>query len=103
MNDDSSQAMSSADPSLYAVSLGSPVHLNGATYHTLHLRPPTVGDQLDAVKPGMSNAEAELALITRLTGVPLEVIRQLLLTDYHRLQEILLGFFSRTPGTSAGT
>jgi hypothetical protein len=76
----------------YTITLDNPFSHNGATYDSLTLRAPTVGDQLDAVKPGMSAPQAEVALLAHLADVPVDVLREVSFIDYKALQGVLLNF-----------
>lgn len=80
---------------------------NGATYAELNIREATVGDQLAVFKPGMSQAEVELALIAHLSGVPKEVIAKVRLGDYQAIQKVLVDFpyspAPSSPGPSAAS
>jgi|GEM_PF-2220882 len=74
------------------VELKHPFEHNGATHTSLTLRFPTVGDQLDAIRPDMTAAQAEVAMLAHLAGVSLEVLREVSFEDYRTLQTVLINF-----------
>lgn len=74
------------------VTLNRPVHHAGATYTEFVMREATIGDQVDAWKPGLTNAQVELAMIAGLCGVPEEVVRKVSIQDYARLQQVVANF-----------
>lgn len=72
---------------------------NGATYSGLTIREAIVEDRLAIDKPGLTQAELELALIAHLADVPVEVVRKLRLSDYQAVQKVLMDFpYPREPG-----
>jgi hypothetical protein len=62
------------------------------TYTALTIREPTVADQLDVWVPGMSQAEAEVALLAHLTSVPVGAIHKMAMSDYGAAQRVMANF-----------
>lgn len=72
-----------------------------AVYTSLTLAEPTVGAQVDVALPGMTPGQVEMALLAKLAGVPVEVIRQVRLADYGSVQAVLANF-PYSPATASG-
>jgi hypothetical protein len=88
-------------PETLTLTLRKPVQIKGdsVSYGTLDLREPTV-DELDrCVKAGDTAYATNAALISFVTGVPLQAIRNLGKRDYEEAVEYLQGFTSDGPAT----
>lgn len=73
-----------------------PVKAEGRTISALTMRRPKVRDDRDARRAAASDdaGERELALFGNLCGEPPEVMEELDMEDYRRLQETFTGFFA---------
>jgi len=60
----------------------------------LTLKRPTVGDLIDADGHGRGNAQTELNLLARISGLGPDAIRSLDLSDYDVVTDVLLAFKS---------
>ena len=58
----------------------------------IKLHRPTIGDILEIQELDVSDAEKELLLFEKLTGVPKETLRQLDIEDYQALQNAYSSF-----------
>ncbi len=65
---------------------------DGKVYNSLTIREATVADQLDAITPGMGQAEGEIALVAHLASVPVAVITKVRLVDYRKVQTVVANF-----------
>lgn len=74
------------------VTLRRPLEISGAKIGLLHMREPTVEDQIVAGAVKGSDAEKEITLIANLCSVTPGEIRTLTLRDYRRVQEAFVGF-----------
>ena len=76
------------------IELRYPVEVDGRKLTTLTMRRPKVRDDRDARRiAGDDDAARELALFGNLCGEAPELIEELDLADYHRLQQAFRGFF----------
>ena len=77
------------------IKLSHPVEAEGRPISELTMRRPKVRDERDARRAAGSDdaGERELALFGNLCGEPPEVMEELDLADYRRLQETFAGFF----------
>lgn len=85
------------------IPLSRAIEHDGRRHDSLTIREATVGDQMDAVLPGMTQAEAEVALVAHLAGVPAVVIRRMRLADYRKVQAVIQNFPYPDPKDSAAT
>lgn len=69
---------------------------------TVSLRRPKVKDELEAKRRGNSDAEVEVHLFALLSGQAYDVIAELDLADYDKLQDRLADFRERSGATSSG-
>lgn len=76
------------------IELDYPVRHQGHEYARLAMRRPRVGDMLAAEKQGGSDAEREVAMFASLCEVPPEVLRELDMKDYRKIQAAYTGFLS---------
>lgn len=76
----------------HTIALKEPVEFNGKTYDSLTMVKPKVADQVDSYKNGMTQAEADVAMIAAICSVPVGVIRELSFADYEQLGQILRNF-----------
>jgi len=76
------------------IKLDYPVTIDSGEISELNLRRPKVKDMRDAEKAGTGDADRELALFARLTGLNPEDLEQLDLKDYQKLQKEYSGFLS---------
>ena len=89
-----------------AITLDTPVTVDGVTYETLTVkRGMKVKDQLSAARQAAQPEEREILIAGWLCGVPRAVIEELDIADYGKLQEAMVGFTRRsadgpTPPTS---
>lgn len=82
---------------MQAIKLFVPVTISGSTYETINIRRPKVRDRLAVERIKKTDAEKEIALIANLTEVTVEVIEELDLADYNKVQEALQGFLLPVP------
>ena len=68
------------------IKLSNPVKIDGVEVHELNLRTPKVRDLLIASKNNTPDSEREVNLIANLAEVPAEVIQDLDLRDYLKIQ-----------------
>jgi len=76
------------------IALEYPVKHQGHEYGQLAMRRPRVGDMLAADKQSGSDVEREIAMFSCLCEVPPEVVREMDMKDYRKLQEAYTGFLS---------
>lgn len=76
------------------VELEHPVVVGGETISTLAMRRPKVRDERDARRmAGEDDGDREIVLLANLCEVAPQMLHELDLADYRRLQEAYLGFF----------
>ena len=75
------------------IDLQYPIDFEGGKHSKVELRRPTVSDVVKARKGLKDEAEQEVALISKLSGLPPAAIEDLDVADYKKLQEVLSGFF----------
>ena len=81
-----------------SITLTIPVTINNTTYNELNIRRPKVRDRLAVERIKKTDAEKEIALIANLTEVTTDVIEELDLADYNKVQEgVLQGFLAPAP------
>jgi hypothetical protein len=74
------------------IPLPKPIKHGDAKYASITMREATVGDQVDVTKDGMTAGEIEIAIVAKVSGVPVEVIRQIPLAAYRPVQAALANF-----------
>jgi hypothetical protein len=75
------------------IELQFPIDFEGGKLAKIELRRPKVADVVKARKGLKDEAEQEVALIAKLSGLPPAAIEDLDIADYKKLQEVLSGFF----------
>jgi hypothetical protein len=75
------------------IDLQYPIDFEGGKLSKVELRRPKVSDVVKARKGLKDEAEQEVALISKLSGLPPAAIEDLDVADYKKLQEVLSGFF----------
>ena len=76
------------------IELDYPIELNGETISELHMRRPKVKDQMRISKQATSDEEKELKMFVDLCEVAPEVIEELDLKDYLKVQKEYTDFLS---------
>lgn len=76
------------------ITLEEPIKIDSVEVHELNLRTPKVRDLIIANKKDSSEAEREVKLIANLAEAPAEVIQELDLRDYMKIQSWLQNFLS---------
>lgn len=76
------------------IPLEHPVAHGGVSYKELSMRRPKVRDQLVSQKLAGSESEEEVILFANLCEIPREVVEDMDLKDYGRLQDVYKGFLS---------
>jgi hypothetical protein len=82
---------------MQAITLSIPVTISETTYSTLNIRRPKVRDRLAVERIKKTDAEKEISMIANLAEVTVEVIEELDLADYNKVQEALQGFLQPVP------
>lgn len=72
--------------------LDRPLMVDGTEVMTVRMREPTVQDQIAASEVKGSPARQEIAMIANLCEITPDMVRQLSLRDYKKLQQAFLGF-----------
>ncbi|MCE3232501.1 MAG: hypothetical protein K0R98_758 [Rickettsiaceae bacterium] len=85
---------------MQAITLSMPITVSETTYNVLNIRRPKVRDRLAVERVKKTDAEKEIAMIANLAEVTVEVIEELDLADYSKVQEVLQDFLSPQPATS---
>lgn len=75
------------------IDLQYPIDFEGGKLSKVELRRPKVSDVVKARKGLKDEAEQEVTLISKLSGLPPAAIEDLDVADYKKLQEVLSGFF----------
>lgn len=75
------------------IELQFPIDFEGGKLSKVELRRPKVADVVKARKGLKDEAEQEVALIAKLSGLPPAAIEYLDIADYKKIQEVLSGFF----------
>jgi hypothetical protein len=83
------------------VKLDHPVTLPDRELTEVTLRRIKVKDHLSARRQGADDAEREVILLSRISGLNREDIGELDMSDYFKLQEVLADFLSSAPKTPA--
>jgi hypothetical protein len=76
------------------VKLTSPIKIDGKEVNEINLRRPKVRDRLAVERSNFSDAEKEVQLIANLAELPIDVIEDIDLADYAKLQRALSDFLS---------
>ncbi len=76
------------------VTLQRPVTHQGVEYSELSMRRPKARDSRDAQRGGGSAADSEFRMFSNLCEVPPDVIEELDMADYVRLQDVYQRFLS---------
>jgi hypothetical protein len=76
------------------IKLTNPVKIDGRELTELAIRRPKVRDRLAVERSNASDAEKEVQLIANLAELPIEVIEDVDLADYAKLQRALTDFLS---------
>jgi hypothetical protein len=76
------------------IKLTNPVKVDGREIIEISLRRPKVRDRLAVERSNASDAEKEVQLIANLAELPIEVIEDIDLADYAKLQRALTDFLS---------
>ncbi|GFM34024.1 phage tail assembly protein [Desulfovibrio subterraneus] len=76
------------------ITLDYPVEMMGETVTELSIRRVKVRDQVIAAKAGGTNQDKEVRLFANLCEVSPQVIEELDMVDYRKVQEIYDGFLS---------
>lgn len=76
------------------IELDYPVTVKATEYNSLKMRRPKVKDALAAEKAGVTQAERETVLFANLCDVSPEVIEELDMKDYEKLQGRYEGFLA---------
>ena len=77
------------------IPLKHPVTHDGTTHERLQMRRAKARDSRDAWRPNEGPAAQEIRLFASLCEVPPEVVEELDMADYLRVQEEYAGFLSR--------
>ena len=78
------------------IKLIEPITVNGTTYENLRIRRPKVRDRLAVERMKKSEAEKEIFMIANLAEVEPEVIEELDLADYAKIQGVFADFLEST-------
>lgn len=76
------------------ITLKWPVTFEGREVTELTMRPPKVGEQLKIIAEKGTDEEKEVRFFAALCNVPVELIQELILGDYKRLQGAFATFLS---------
>jgi hypothetical protein len=82
------------------IKLSQAITIENNTYEKLSLRRPKVRDRLAVERLKKTDAEKEITMIANLAEVTVEVIEELDLADYGKIQEVLQSFLEPAPGIS---
>jgi len=74
------------------IKLSHAITIENNTYEKLSLRRPKVRDRLAVERLKKTDAEKEITMIANLAEVTVEVIEELDLADYGKIQEVLQSF-----------
>jgi hypothetical protein len=88
------------ETAMQTITLTIPVTINGTVYEKINIRRPKVRDRLAVERIKKTDAEKEITMIANLAEVTVEVIEELDLADYGKVQEVLQGFLAPVPVTS---
>jgi len=77
------------------IKLESPIKIDGVEVNEISLRPPKVRDLLISSKKNVSEAEREVNLIANLSEIPVDVVEDLDLRDYLKIQNWLKDFLAQ--------
>lgn len=76
------------------IKLDEPIKIDGVLVHEFSLRKPKVRDMMIAEKSNVSESEREVNLVANLADVSVDVIQELDLRDYMKIQNWLKDFLS---------
>ncbi|MDA0782434.1 MAG: phage tail assembly protein [Proteobacteria bacterium] len=82
------------------IKLTVPITINNNTHETLIVRRPKVRDRLAVERIKKTDAEKEIVMIANLAEVTVDVIEELDLADYAKIQEVLQNFLELSPAIS---
>lgn len=82
------------------IKLIAPITIANNTYDILTLRRPKVKDRLVVERMKKTDAEKEITMIANLAEVTTDVIEELDLADYAKVQEVLQNFLEPSQTTS---
>ena len=82
------------------IKLAYPIENDGETTTELTMRRPKLKDQLRVLSSKKSDAEKEMAMFCNLMEVSPELLKELDLADYGKIQEVYQGFLSLAPTES---
>ena len=74
------------------ITLTEKITVDNKDIQEITLRRPKVRDRLAVERMGQSDAEKEVALIANLADLPKEILEELDLADYNKIQEVLQDF-----------
>jgi len=77
------------------IKLENPIKIDGVEVNEISLRPPKVRDLLISSKKNVSEAEREVNLIANLSEIPVDVVEDLDLRDYLKIQNWLKDFLAQ--------
>lgn len=90
--------MSSTNHQKQIITLDYPVQLADRQLTEVVIRRMTVGDMMECPVTGAGDFAGEIRLMSRLTGLGVEDLRNLDFADYGKLQAALVRFCGLTPG-----
>lgn len=76
------------------IKLNEPIKVDGVLVHEISLRRPKVRDLLVASKRDVTESEREVNLIANLAEMPTEIIQDLDMRDYLKIQDVLKDFLA---------
>jgi len=83
-----------------SITLIAPVTIGNNTYEQISIRRPKVRDRLAVERMKKTDAEKEIAMIANLAEVSVDVIEEIDLADYAKIQEVLQNFLEPSQATS---
>jgi len=85
---------------MHTIKLSQPVTVNNIKHDALTLRRPKVKDRLALEHMKKTDAEKEITMIANLANIEPEVIEELDLADYTKVQQVLVDFLEQKPKNS---
>jgi CRISPR/Cas system CSM-associated protein Csm5 (group 7 of RAMP superfamily) len=82
------------------IKLIAPITIGNNTYETITIRRPKVRDRLVVERMKKTDAEKEISMIANLAEVSVDVIEEMDLADYAKIQEVLQNFLEPSQATS---
>ena len=76
------------------IKLTNPIKIDGKDIFEIQMRRPKVRDRLVVERSNASDAQKEVQLVANLAELPIEVIEEIDLADYTKLQKALSDFLS---------